>query len=58
MINSKKSTETEKQKGEAGEKIEKFNDFHEAFSPPKINKVLEQMFKMLKNSESYGHAEQ
>ena len=29
---------------EGGETIDTLNDFHEAFAPPHINKVLEQLF--------------
>lgn len=65
MINQKKAASSmdtvepaAKEVSEGGETIEKFNDFHEAFAPPKINKVLEQLFSMLKNSETYGVPEQ
>ena len=37
---------------------ENFNDFHEALAPPRITRVLEQMFTMLRDSDNYGYAEQ
>lgn len=54
MIKRKKFLKQQLEAVEGETVDDHFNDFHEAFAPPKINKVLEQLFTMLKNSEVYG----
>ena len=58
MIKRKKQLKQKQNEGADANVFEHFNDFHEALAPPRINKVLEQLFTMLKDSEIYDQSEQ